>query len=206
LSPKSLAIGRTSLTTRFRARLKKLLEGNRGTAAMIADYLATSPVSNQSLSQPQISMLKAGTRKHFNLDLIEDLSHALNIPIPQLLGLPKWGDLSAKEHRMLLAFRVIDASLQDHILALLEQASVAPRIISQHSRLLARPSSDIKEPLPHELNEPKEAAYGGSGPSVSDRRDLDLGHVRRLVEALYAALHTQTDARDRPAEPGTAGQ
>lgn len=118
-SARRISVGdRLPLSARLRIRLSALLE-QRGSAAWLSKYTRKSPFASRGISPTALSMFLHGTRR-LHIDDLEGLAAGLNISIPELLGVPKWGDLTAHEQRVILAFRSLSSDAQAHFLGLIE--------------------------------------------------------------------------------------
>lgn len=120
-------MARLTVSQRLRGRLRALLS-EWGTAAALARYSQASPAGTK-LSTQEISYFVNETpgRKPIGLDDLDDIAAFFRVSLGELLGETRTVDLRGDEQRMVYAFRALPPTVQEHFLALIEQASLTPR-------------------------------------------------------------------------------
>jgi hypothetical protein len=184
-------VPRPTVTERLRQRLRALLR-ERGTATRLVAYShGTSAISQQAISY---FLNNTPGRRGIQLDDLDDLSGFFRVSIGELLGVAKPSELSGDEQRIIQAFRVLVPSMQEHVVMLVEQLSLAPRVERQRLTLHPSEGADITHaPLPTLMATAARAEVqhaSGVAPVLSgDRRHaIDLAHVLTIQDVLHRAL------------------
>lgn len=121
---------RPPLTERLRgflySRFKKE-KGSWGTAADLARFSHNRPGGSKIKASELSAFInpKKG-RRGITIDDLDDIAAFFRLPLAGLFG--EESALSSLEQRMLWAFRALAPVTQEHFLALLEVASIAPRV------------------------------------------------------------------------------
>lgn len=139
------AVPRLTVTHRLRARLKQLMK--RGDAASLARYSQTSPGGSKILPQ-NISYFLNDKTGRIGLDLndLDDLAAFFSTSIGELVGETKLGNLEGDEQRIVYAYRALPTAVQEHFLAVIELASLAPRQSAQQYLRRKDTSATTKAP------------------------------------------------------------
>lgn len=131
-----------TVSQRLRARLRTLL--THGEQVAIEKFSRERP-GGAKISQQNLSYFlhpeSAKGRRGLALDDLDDLAAYLRISVAELLGDTTLRELSGDEQRVVLAFRVLPAAVQEHFMAVIEQAALGARFAStrraQSSRVAA---------------------------------------------------------------------
>jgi hypothetical protein len=117
-----------------------------------------------------------------HLDDLDNIAAYFRISIGELLGAEKPGELSGDEQRLLHAFKALSAAHQNHFLAVLELASLAPRQIAQRA-LLTTPRRDIRTP-----SQPYASLGGSHGRPVSPDPAIALKETQAFLNDIIIDL------------------
>lgn len=113
-----------TVSQRVRRKLFDLFRDPQFTKTQLAEYCNKDLPWLSNFLHPNA---KRTLRPSFHLDELDDIAGYFRISLGDLLGAPRPGELSGDETRLLLAFRVLPAAMQEHVLRISEQLSLVPR-------------------------------------------------------------------------------
>lgn len=194
---------RLTVSQRLRARLKTLLK--RGDQTQIESW--SQRPGGSGIRQQELSYFlnaKEG-RRGLTLDDLDDLATFFRVTVGELLGDTKTSELSSEEQHLLYAFRALAQPDQEHFLALLDKASLAPRYrglpgshqerIKQVLTVAHNPSSS-----PGGLNASHQIPVGGGGDPTAELERLRAA-VTAAILALSSAAESAVTNRPLPNTP-----
>lgn len=194
-------MARQRVSQRLRARLKTLL--NRGDQTSLANWSQRRP-GGTNISQQELSYFlneKEG-RRGLTIDDLDDIADYLEMSIGELLGDTKQAELSAHETRMLHAFRALPEPYKQSVIAVIELASIAPKI-NPSLQLRATHAEGIRN-LPDPIMSTPHVGARTNAPHLQSSAVFDpsaeLEHVRAAIQGALLALE---DALAAP-QGGTA--
>lgn len=179
---------------RFRRKLEELVR-RRGAKAGLASYCKHSASWVSNLLAPRAA------DPQVTLSDLDNIAGYFRISIGELLGAPKPGELSGDEQRMVHAFRALPAATQDHLLSLIDAASLGSALVKNRGRLPLR-----ADELARNVGRPHESvAVSDAWDETSELAAL-RAYLARLSADLAAAATGAIPDRSTPgARPGQTG-
>lgn len=168
-----MCVPRLTVTQRTRHQLNRLLKMPGYSKTDLANHCGKPGSWLSAFLHPDP---KRSANPSFHLDELDDIAEYFRISLGELLGAPKAGDLTGDEARLLLAFRAVPPAVQDHFLALIETASIAPRA---QKGLPSRRKADVNSVL----------AAGDHARSLPDAHD-ELARLRAAIQRALVDLGT----------------
>jgi len=166
-----------TVTERLRATLIRAFKVNEGWGSVTRleefsrERHKHSPY--RPVTVPQMSMFLRGHRG-LTLDFLDDVAAFLNRSVGELFSPIRAGDLQGAEHRMLLAFRAIPESAQQHMLAILELTALSIYAVEKRDRK-SRPRRIVQEKAPGPAGISKETV-GGPGTAIEHDHEHSTSH------------------------------